>query len=206
MRAKDNQDQFGPIPPGDYVMSVELKGKEISAYSFSMQPQGTPDPFIPKTEMVRSGPWSKTAFLTALVEVPTPLAGIGMYVSTREFPGFVPGKHAPFTVHLLRGATQIGLIESTATYSDWVFFKGDFQIGRGKGFVRWSDVTSNAGAHAVEVRSGGKTLRNYKFNVAGGKVAMIPANDPSFAGTGALPAQTLLNNRRTQAFWLAPVQ
>jgi hypothetical protein len=206
MRAKDNQDQFGPIPPGDYVMSVELKGKEISAYSFSMKPQASPDPFNPKTEMVRTGPWSKAAFLTALVEVPVPLAGVGMYVSTREFPGFVVGKPAQFTVHLLRGGTQIGLIESTAHVSDWTFFKGDFQVGRGKGFVKWSDVTGTAGGYLVEVRSGGKTIRSYKFSVAGGKVGLIPANEPSFGGTGALPAQTLLNNRRTQAFWLAGVE
>jgi hypothetical protein len=205
MRAKDNQDQFGPIPPGDYVMSVELKGKEISAYSFSMKPQGSPDPFNPKTEFVRTGPWSKTAFLTALVEVPVPLAGIGMYISTREFPGFVIGKPAPFSVHLLRGGTQIGLIESTAHTSDWAFFKEDFQVGRGKGFVKWSDVTATAGVYAVELRSGGKTVRSYKFNVAGGKVTLIPANEPSFAGSSALPAQTLLNNRRTQAFWLATI-
>lgn len=208
MRAAGNQDAFGPIPAGDYVLSVEIGGKEVSAYPFSMKSVGTGDPFNPQIEMVRSGPWSKTAFLTALTDVNVPLAGIGMFVSTRELPGYAPGKPGPFSVHLLRGAAQIGLIESTATYSDWTFFKGDFRVGKGmgQGFLKWADVTGAPGAYAVEFRAGGKTLRSYKFTVAAGKVTLLPANEPTFAGPSALPAQTLLNNRRTQAFWLAPIQ
>ena len=208
LRTAGNQDSLGPIHAGDYVVSVEIGGKEVSAYSFSMKSEGSGDAFNPKTEMVRSGPWSKTAFLTALTDVNVPLAGIGMYVSTRELPGYTAGKHGPFSVHLLRAGAQIGSIESTATTSDWTFFKGDFHVNKaqGYGFVKWADVTGTPGAYSVEFRAGGKTLRSYKFTVAGGKLVMIPANEPSFAGPTALPAQTLINNRRTQAFWLAPIQ
>lgn len=208
LRTVGNQDSLGPIPAGDYVVSVEIGGKEVSAYSFSMKSEGSGDAFNPQTEMVRSGPWSKTAFLTALTDVNLPLAGIGMFVSTREFPGYTVGKHGPFSVHLLRAGAPLGQIESTATTSDWAFFKGDFQVlkGKGYGFVKWSEVTGTPGPYSVELRAGGKTLRTYKFTVAGGKVVSIPSNEPSFAGPSALPAQTLLNNRRTLAFWLAPIQ
>lgn len=59
LKPADGQMSFGPIPAGDYVMSVEMNGKEISAYSFSLAAEQGGDPFNPKNSLVRTGPWSK---------------------------------------------------------------------------------------------------------------------------------------------------
>ncbi len=86
-----------------------------------------------------------------------PLAAIGMFVSTRELPGYAVDKHGPFSVHLLRAGAQIGLIESTATYSDWTFFREGFRVGKamGQGFFKWADVTGTPGPYSVGFHAAG---------------------------------------------------
>ncbi len=49
LKPADGDVSFGPVPAGDYVMSVELNGKEISAYSFGVKAEKGSDPFNPKT-------------------------------------------------------------------------------------------------------------------------------------------------------------
>jgi len=82
LKPADGQMSFGPIPAGDYVMSVEMNGKEISAYSFSLAAEQGGDPFNPKNSLVRTGPWSKAAFLIGPVEDTGQSVEVGIWLST----------------------------------------------------------------------------------------------------------------------------
>jgi len=205
LKPAGNDPFVGPIGAGDYVMSVEINGKEITAYPFSLKSTGTGDPFNPQTELVRTGPWSKTMFLIGPVEDTGLPVTVGLFVSTRELPGYAPGKPAKVSLHLLRGSAEIGAIETTIHQNDWNFSRNDLRFGREHRLVAWKTLVSNPGAYTLEYRSGGKVIRSHKFTVAGGTVTRIPQNEPGYTGTDALPPQTILQSKRMQEFWLAPI-
>jgi hypothetical protein len=206
LKAADGQMGFGPIPAGDYVMSVEMNGKEISAYPFSLTAEKGADPFNPSNELVRSGPWSKTAFLIGPTNDTGDSIQVGIWLSTREFPGYAPNKQVPYTLHLLNGAKQIGLVEGAVSEGPWNLFKPEVRQGHGGGPVKWATLINTPGAYTLELRAAGKTIRSYKFQVAGGKISRIPQNQLGYAGADALPVQSLLSDARKELFWLAPIQ
>ncbi|MBL8236747.1 MAG: hypothetical protein JNM66_04975 [Bryobacterales bacterium] len=206
LKAADGLMGFGPIGAGDYVMSVEMGGKEISAYKFSVAAEKGADPFDPSNELVRTGPWSKTAFLIG----PTKDAGdniqAGIWLSTREFPGYAPKKQIPYTLHLMNAGKQVALVEGVVSEGPWNLFKPEFMRGHGLGPVKWATLIGTPGAYTLELRAAGKTIRSYKFSVAGGKIARIPQSELGYEGTDSLPPQSLLSDARKELFWLAPIQ
>lgn len=206
LKPADGQVSFGPIGAGEYTMAVEAGGKEISAYKFAVTTEKGGDPFNPSNELVRTGPWSKAAFLIGPVEDKGYNVEVGIWLSTREFPGYAPKKQIPYTLHLLNGAKQIGLVEGTVSDGQWNFFRPEVRTGHGGGPVKWAALVNTPGAYTLELRAAGKTIRTYKFSVAGGKVSRIAANQLGYAGTDALPPQSLIGDRRIEQFWLAPIQ
>ncbi len=82
LKPADGDVSFGPVPAGDYVMSVELNGKEISAYSFGVKAEKGSDPFNPKNSLVRTGPWSTAAFLIGPVQDKGDSVDVGIWLST----------------------------------------------------------------------------------------------------------------------------
>ncbi len=206
LKAANGQMGFGPIAAGDYVMSVELKGQEISAYSFSLKQEVGSDPFNPSTELVRTGPWSKTAFLIGPAGQDTgdPVM-VGIWLSTRELPGYTPGKQTPITMHLLNGGKQVGLVEGVVSDRHWQFFRHEVRQGHGLGPVKWAALIGQPGAYTLEYRSSGKVIRAFKFQVAGGKISRIASNELGYAGSDALPPQSLIRDTRVQEYWPAPI-
>jgi len=206
LKPADGQVGFGPIAAGDYVMSVEMGGKEISAYSFSLKAEQGADPFNPSNELVRTGPWSKAAFLIGPANDTGASIEVGIWLSTREFPGYAPKKQIPYTLHLMNGAKQMALVEGVVSDGQWNLFKPDMRQGHGLGPVKWATLLSTPGAYTLELRAAGKTIRSYKFQVAGGKISRIPQNELGYAGADALPPQSLLSDARKEEYWLAPIQ
>ena len=198
---------FGPLAPGDYIFSVESQGKEISAYPFSIQKEASADPFEPGSSFLRTGPWSKSMFLIGPINDTGQSIDVGMWLSTRELPGYAPKKQIPFTIHLLNGGKQIGLIEGVVTDPHWEYFRHEVRQGHGMGPVKWATLVNTPGSYALEMRCAGKVIRSYKFNVAaGGKISRIASNEIGYAGVDALPPQSLIKDTRVQEFWLAPIQ
>lgn len=206
LKPADGRMSFGPIAAGEYTMSVEMGGKEISAYSFSLTAEKGGDPFNPSNELVRSGPWSKTAFLIGPTNDTGASIEVGIWLSTREFPGYAPRKQVPYTLHLLNGGKQMALVEGVVSDGQWNLFKPDMRQGHGLGPVKWATLLNTPGTYTLELRALGKTFRTYKFQVAGGKITRIPSNEISYTGADALPAQSLLSDARKEEYWLAPIQ
>ena len=203
---------LGPIEAGDYVFAVELEGKEISAYSFKMALEQGTDPFNPTKAMVRSGPWSKVAFLINPIERPADAVNFGMWVSTREMPGYAPNKQIPWSLHLLTGAVQVASVDGMVTDPDWTFFRIDLRhksAQASSGPFTWANLMARPGRYTIEFRSGTRVVRSYQFQVAGGTVNRIPTNVLEYEGTDALPPQSIMtmsgSTQRVEQFWLAPV-
>ena len=203
---------LGPIDAGDYVFAVELGGKEISAYSFKMVLEQGSDPFNPTKNMVRSGPWSKAAFLINPIERPADAVNVGMWVNTREMPGYAPNKQSPWSLHLLTGGVQVASVDGQVTDPDWTFFRMDLRhksAQASSGPFTWANLTAKPGRYTLEYRSGGTVVRSYQFQVAGGTVNRIPSNQLGYEGSDALPPQSIMtmsgSTQRVEQFWLAPV-
>lgn len=203
---------FGPLTAGDYVFAVELGGTDISAYPFKMTLEEGSDPFNPTKAMVRSGPWSKAAFLINPLERPADAVCFGMWVSTREMPGYAPNKQIPWSLHLLSGGTQIAAVDGQVTDPDWTFFRIDLRhksAAVSSGPFTWANLTAKPGRYTLEFRSGTKVVRSYQFQVAGGSVNRIATNQLGYEGTDALPPQSIMtmsgSTQRVEQFWLAPL-
>ena len=67
---------------------MEMLGKEISAYPFSVKAEKGGDPFDPENSRVRTGPWSTAAFLVGPVNDTGDSVEVGIWESTRELPGY----------------------------------------------------------------------------------------------------------------------
>ena len=203
---------LGPIEAGDYVFAVELNGKEISAYSFKMVLEQGTDPFNPTKDMVRSGPWSKAAFLINPIENPGEAVNVGIWVNTREMPEYAPNKQSPWSLHLLNGGAQVASVDGRVTDSDWTFFRIDLRHKSpqaSSGPFTWANLMAKPGKYTLELRSGTNVVRAYQFQVAGGTVNRIPSNQLGYNGTDALPPQSIMtmtgSTQRVEQFWLAPV-
>jgi hypothetical protein len=97
-------------------------------------------------------------------------------------------------------------VEGVVSDSSWEYFHPEVRTGHGGGPVKWGTLMKAPGAYTLELRALGKTVRSYKFQVAGGKIARIPQNELGYAGADALPPQSLIADVRMQEFWLAPIQ
>jgi len=206
LKPADGRFGFGPIAAGDYTFSVEMNGKEISSYPFSVKLEKGTDPFEPGQEYVRSGPWSKTAYLIGPINDTGYSLDVGIWLSTREFPGYAPKRKVPITMHLLNGTRPVGLIEGVVSDGNWEFFRFDMRQGHGLGPVKWAALLSQPGAYTLELRAEGKSIRTYKFQVAGGAISRIASNEVNYDGVDALPAQSLIKDSRVQEYWLAPIR
>lgn len=206
LRAGDGMMGFGQLGAGDYTFNVELKGKTISSYPFSIVSEKSADPFDPKTEMVRTGPWSKAAFLIGPVNDTGADIRVGIWLSTRELPGYAPNKQIPITMHLMSAGKQMALFEGVVTDNHWQQFRLNAITAHGMGPVKWAKLIATPGAYTLEYRAAGKVIRTYKFNVAGGKIARIPQNEVGYEGADALPPQSLMADTRVEQYWLAPLQ
>lgn len=205
LRAADGLVSFGPITAGDWVMAVEMNGKEISAYPFSVKAEKSADPFDPKTELVRTGPWNKTAILISNVKEGYNVDA-AIWVSTREVPGGQPGKRYPLTIHVTCGAKQVGFVEGAVSLPDWTFYQYELKTGPGGGPLKWSALMNQAGKCALEYRVNGKAVRSYEFRIAGGEIAPLAQADINYAQADALPAQSVQGDTRFTYAWLAPIQ
>ena len=55
---------------GEYIMTIKVGGKAVTSMPFSMKIEGSGDPFNPRKNFTREGPWSTLGFLGAEVDKP----------------------------------------------------------------------------------------------------------------------------------------
>ena len=156
LKPADGQKGFGPIGAGDCVMSVEMLGKESSDYTLNLAAEQGGDPLNPKNSRVRTGAWSKAAFLIGPVDDNGASVAVGIWVSTRELPGYAPKKQMPYTLYLLNGGKQVGLMEGAVTDDDWTLFRPEVRQGHGGGLAKWKVRIGTPGADTLEYRAAGR--------------------------------------------------
>ena len=137
-------------------MSVEMLGKESSDYTLILAAERGGDPLNPKNSRVRTGAWSKAAFLIGPVDDNGASVAVGIWVSTRELPEYAPKKQMPYRLHLLNGGKQVGLMEGAVTDDDWTLFRPEVRQGHRGGPVKWKVLIGSPGADTLEYRAAGR--------------------------------------------------
>lgn len=165
--------------PGDYVLSVQVDGQPITNLPFSMKKESNNDPFNPRTTFVREGPWRDLAYFSNRPEVPDSHLDFNWWTSLRELPAGTP-QRALVTVHVLRGAQEIGATRSpvVVTQTDWQFFYLEFETAGVKP-IRWmtlADLTKADGEYTVVAKVNGKPYKSYRAEVRGGQLQRHPRN------------------------------
>jgi hypothetical protein len=203
---------FDAAGPGDYVMTVELSGRNIGAYSFRLEQGQSSDPFGPPAGLRRTGPWSKTAIIGRAVERPADSLRAAVWLSTRDLPGYKPGQQTRFTAHITLAGKELCFFEGVASNEEWTYYVLPLMQGTraSKGPYRWEDLTKTAGDYAFVLKVQGAVAKEFKFKVANGTMVRIPQNELSYSGTDALAPQGISNNHgtyiREERYWLAPIQ
>lgn len=163
--------------PGDYVLSVNLNGQPITTLPFTMKREVSSDPFNPRTNFVREGPWRDLAYFSNRPEVPDSHLEFSWWTSLRELP---PGTKNPMvTLHLMYGGQEIAATRSPVvpTQTDWQFLYHEFVLPVTP--VRWmtlADLTKRDGEYTVVAKVNGKPFKSYKAEVRGGQLQRHPRN------------------------------
>lgn len=162
---------------GDYVLSVNVNGQPITTLPFTMKREVSSDPFNPRTNFVREGPWRDLAYFSNRPEVPDSHLEFSWWTSLRELP---PGTKNPMvTLHLLYGGQEIAATRSPVvpTQTDWQFLYQEFVLPVTP--VRWmtlADLTKRDGEYTVVAKVNGKPFKSYRAEVRGGQLQRHPRN------------------------------
>jgi hypothetical protein len=162
---------------GDYVLSVNINGQPITTLPFTMKREVSSDPFNPRTNFVREGPWRDLAYFSNRPEVPDSHLEFSWWTSLRELPSGT--KNPMVTLHLLYGGQEIAATRSPVvpTQTDWQFLYQEFVLPVTP--VRWmtlADLTKRDGEYTVVAKVNGKPFKSYRAEVRGGQLQRHPRN------------------------------
>jgi len=203
---------FKAAGTGDYTMSVELAGRNIGGYSFKIEEEKSADPFNPKSGFKRTGPWSKTAIIGRAVDRPNESVRVGVWLNTRDLPGYKPKTQTPYTAQITRAGKELCFVEGVASDEEWTYYVLPMMQGTraAKGPFKWEDLTKTPGDYSFVIKVNNAIAKEFKFKVAGGTIVRIPQNELAYQGNDALAPQGVPNNQgtymREERFWLAPIQ
>ena len=167
--------------PGDYVLSVHVDGQPITTLPFSMKKESNNDPFNPRTNFVREGPWRDLAYFSNFVEArANNNLRFNWWTSMRELPPGTSTNRPLVTLHIMHGGQEIAATRSPVVLSqtDWQFFNQEFHFPTEKQ-VRWmtlADLTKKDGEYTIVAKVGGKPFKTYRAEVRGGQLQRHPRN------------------------------
>jgi hypothetical protein len=164
--------------PGDYVLSVQIGGQNITTLPFQMKRGDSNDPFNPKTTFTREGPWRDLAYFSVEHEKPDSHLVFNWWTSVRELPAGSPARPL-VTLHIMHGGQEIAATRSPVvpTQTDWQYLYQEFVVPGTP--VRWmtlADLTKKDGEYTVVAKVGGKPFKSYRAEVRGGQLQRHPRN------------------------------
>lgn len=191
--------------PGDYVLSVQIDGRPITALPFSMKREQSNDPFNPTTTFVREGPWRDLAHFSNRPEVPDSHLEFTWWTSLRELPANA-GNRPLVTLHVMLGGQEVAATRSPVVVSqkDWQMFRQEFHFPAEKQ-VRWmtlADLTKRDGEYAVVAKVNGQPFKSYRAEVRGGQLQRHARNRLGFepATDFISPRQVDTSSRTTSSY------
>jgi hypothetical protein len=157
---------------GDYVMTIKIGGDEVTRMPFSLKEERNNDPFNPKTQFIREGPWRDWAYIASPVDEPGGNITFNFWMSLREFPA--GGNRPMASLHLMLGAQQVGTTRSNIvpSYVDWQFFSKELVTAPNvpsPHYLTMADLKKD-GDYTMVLKVNGQSVKSYKFQVKGGQL------------------------------------
>ena len=155
---------------GKFTAGVYVGAEAATSFPFSITAEVSKDPFNPKTDYAREGPWKSLAFFSALSESPEAHVNFHWWMNTRDQPS--GAKRQETTVHILKGGQEIaqGNVAVICTETDWQHYRMEFVTtgAARKEYLPLPALTSRDGEYRVVLKSAGKQFRSHAFRVKGG--------------------------------------
>ncbi|MEL6820479.1 MAG: hypothetical protein AAFP70_01860 [Calditrichota bacterium] len=158
--------------PGDYIMTIKVGGEAATSVPFSMKVESSGDPFNPRKNFMREGPWSTLGFLGDNVDKPDSPLLFYWWSNSREFPAGT--KAASSTVHIMRNGKEVAVSSKAVAVSGtkWRFLRVPFKQKTSSGEVAFtkSMLVANNGDYDVVVKVKGKdtVIKTFKAQVKDG--------------------------------------
>lgn len=161
-----------PAEPGDYAFVLRADGHPIGRVPFTVEREDSGDPFNPTPSFRVEGPWRTTAALRvdpAGEDVPR------FYFWTRLDEMADGGR---YRVVLYRNGSQVAAQrrEAHAVAQEWL--AGQCGFYRADGRTRFGMADFTDGTYRAVVESGGRAVKAFPFQVAGGRVVPTPRSEP----------------------------
>jgi len=158
---------------GDYVMSVDLNGEPITAFSFTMTVEESEDPFNPAKTFRREGPWRELGFLASPTGAPDQPLGFHFWTNGEELPEAKPQRAE---VRVLLGDELVALYKDPVSVSGakWRRHRRDLVTPEkpvGNHAFTLEKLLARPGEYTVRVESGGRVVKTWPLVVANGKIA-----------------------------------
>ena len=165
--------------PGDYVMSIHVGGKAVTSLPFSMKVESSGDPFNPRKNFTREGPWSTLGFLGTQVEKPDSPLRFYWWSCSRELSG--GARSASCSVHIMRGGQEIAVGSKAVSVSgsNWRFLSVPFKQKTSDGERAFTKamLCENDGDYQVVIKAKGETVKSFSATVEGGVLQRLPRCD-----------------------------
>lgn len=187
---------------GPRTIEIFLNDKLAGSFTFNLTKQTNGDPLDPKTTWKIDGPWKNHAYIK------NDLAATGRsdiffvyWAALHELPSGQKTCSATLKQGTKVIATSRDNYPAGTPYSR---FEVPFQKPD-KNFLGTIDVTTMKGDYSIEVKSGSKVLRNFKFTVTNGAINAHPLSDMKEANKITWLSPRILNGNTVSKFthyWL----
>ena len=202
-----------PGRDGDYVLSVRVGGKEVTALPYSLAETLSGDSYSSQVNVfVREGPWRSLAYLAAAPAAPGEALDFHWWASEREMPGGWGNTRA--VVRVLRDGAEVavGAAVTVVSAADWQPLRTRLvrpESAGGGGFTL-ADLTAADGEYTIAVEARKTVLKKFTATVAGGTLARLDRCRPEALPSPAFISPRLVDTsaggesgyRLVDAYWL----
>ncbi len=156
--------------PGEYVMSIKVGGKTVTSLPFSMKVESSGDPFNPRKNFTREGPWNTLGFLGDNIDKPDSPLLFYWWSCNRELPDGVNA--ASCTVYIMRDGKEVALSSRSISVSGskWRFLRVPFKQKTSAGETSFtkSMLCENDGDYKVIVKAKDEIVKSFNVQVKDG--------------------------------------
>ncbi|MGH1366005.1 MAG: hypothetical protein ACRBF0_20770 [Calditrichia bacterium] len=162
--------------PGDYIMTINVGGEAATSVPFTMNMESSGDPFNPRKNFTREGPWSTLGFLGDNVDKPDSPLLFYWWSNNRELPEGTSS--ASCSVHLMRNGKEIAISAKKISVSGtkWRFLRVPFKQKTSSGETSFtkSMLCEKDGEYKLVVKSKDKVVKSFKAQVKEGVLQRSP--------------------------------
>lgn len=164
--------------PGEYIMSISVAGKAVTTLPFSLKVESSGDPFNPRKNFTREGPWSSLGFLGDNMAKPDSPLLFYWWSNNRELPNNL--KSASCTAYIMRNGKEIARSKGiSVSGTKWRFLRVAFsqKTSNGEFSFTKAKLCETDGDYQIVVKAKDAIVKTFKATVSGGEIQRLARND-----------------------------